>query len=537
MNQVTSEILFEKFEIIECFKKDEHASVYLANHIYLGKKIILKVLNTKTIFDEAKIERFKREAKIMAKLEDPNIIKVLDFGTFNEFFYISFEYFESKNLRAFIKDKSLSLEQKKNLVVQLFKGLNYAHQNQIIHRDIKPENILVNEKSELKIGDFGLALALNDNFVTSQYSIVGTPCYMSPEQVQGGKLTSQSDLFSAGILALELFTEKNPFLGDDINQTISNLINYNAEIIEAYLVNLPEELQQILRKLLSKKTERRYKSAKEVLKDLEIPLSEIRRTPLYFLKNRKILYSVVSLGMVFIIALIFSFVGQNDQIDDDPSLSDNISGENSVKSDRSIDEQDGNEGSELLIDNLNPKVETDPSEIPETRLEDSEPEIINDSNTERIASVAFGSLYVECIPWAHIYLEDRRLDTTPISEPIDLRAGIYNIKLVHPEYPEYLQTIEIKPDETSRITVNLDTLYGYLACNVFPWGDVYLNDKFLGQTPFGNVVKLIPGSHVLTVKHPEYPDVVEKINIIKSDTLVVHVNLTETLNNKFGVNN
>lgn len=356
MNQVTSEILFEKFEIIECFKKDEHASVYLANHIYLGKKIILKVLNTKTIFDEAKIERFKREAKIMAKLEDPNIIKVLDFGTFNEFFYISFEYFESKNLRAYIKDKSLSLEQKKNLVVQLFKGLNYAHQNQIIHRDIKPENILVNEKSELKIGDFGLALALNDNFVTSQYAIVGTPCYMSPEQVQGGKLTSQSDLFSAGILALELFTEKNPFLGEDVNQTISNLINYNVEIIEAYLINLPEELQQILRKLLSKKTERRYKSAKEVLQDLEIPLSEIRRTPFYFLKNRKILYSVASLVLVLIIALIFVFVRQGDQINDDPSLSENFSGENSVKMDISIDEQDGNKGSELSIDNLNPKV-------------------------------------------------------------------------------------------------------------------------------------------------------------------------------------
>ena len=108
---------------------------------------------------------------------------------FKEFFYISFEYFPSKNLRQIVKENKLTTEQKEKLVVQLFKGLRAAHKNNIIHRDIKPENILVNDMLELKIGDFGLAEAINESFITSQYSLVGTPSYMSPEQIKGKQLS------------------------------------------------------------------------------------------------------------------------------------------------------------------------------------------------------------------------------------------------------------------------------------------------------------------------------------------------------------
>ena len=99
MNNKNAEILFKKFKIISCYKKNENSAVYLANHIFLDKKVFLKILNTQTIPDTSITERFKREAKILAQLEHPNIIKVFDFGMFEEYFYISFEYFESENLR------------------------------------------------------------------------------------------------------------------------------------------------------------------------------------------------------------------------------------------------------------------------------------------------------------------------------------------------------------------------------------------------------------------------------------------------------
>ena len=224
-----SNILFDRFEIIDTLKKDQHTSVYLANHVYLGKKIILKTLSALELPDQTFLDRFKREAKILARLDHPNLIKVLDFGTAGDNFYISFEYFEGKNLRKIIKENNLSNEQKIYLSVQLFKALSIAHQNGVVHRDIKPENILVNTKLELKIADFGLAFVRDDLFLTHKSSIVGTPGYMSPEQIRGQELTPQTDLFSSGIVIYELFTGKNPFIGKDINDTINNILNFNIE--------------------------------------------------------------------------------------------------------------------------------------------------------------------------------------------------------------------------------------------------------------------------------------------------------------------
>src|ERR1035437_5538840 len=241
----STEILFEKFQIIETLKKDEHAGVYLANHIYLSKKIILKVLNTLKIPDAAIIERFKREAKILAKLDHPNIIKVLDFGMSKEFFYISFEYIEGESLRNVFKTKNLTQDQKEHLMIQLLQGLNYAHKNKIIHRDIKPENIFIDKNLNVKLGDFGLALSSDDNFVTNPYSIVGTPSYMSPEQIQGNKLTEQSDLFSAGVVIFELFTGINPFLRDNVSLTLNEIIGHRDNSFEEKLISVRSEERRV----------------------------------------------------------------------------------------------------------------------------------------------------------------------------------------------------------------------------------------------------------------------------------------------------
>ena len=268
-------ILFEKFEIIDCLKKDDHAAVYLANHVYLSKKIILKVLNTQNLSDNSPLERFKREAKILAQVEHRHIIRVLDFGMYEHFFYISFEYFISHNLRYYINENSFSDEQKICLAIQLFKGLDYAHKNNIIHRDIKPENIFVSESLELKIGDFGLALGVNENFVTSQYSALGTPCYMSPEQALGDKLTYKSDLFSAGIVLYELFTGTNIFLGKDVNETINRIISFDETKGFEIPVSVPDNIKLIIESLLRKDESKRLKNSEEVLKLLGADLEEI----------------------------------------------------------------------------------------------------------------------------------------------------------------------------------------------------------------------------------------------------------------------
>jgi serine/threonine-protein kinase len=355
---------------------------------------------------------------------------------------------------------------------------------------------------------------------------------MSPEQVQGGRLTSQSDLFSAGIVALELFSEKNPFLGDDVNKTISNLINYNEDTVEAYLISLPEELQSIIRKLLSKRPDRRYKTAEEVLRDLDVPLSSIKINPFAFLKKQKY-WAAASVVIVLLTAAVTLSLFNKKE----PSET-NLASDTPAQ----IEKSDGDNSTppEQLSDNVteeSPVINLGEQNKPEDELISANEKAASNNFTENAETtpvVRFGSLYVECVPWAHIYLDDRRLETTPISEPIDLRTGTYTIKLVHPDYPEYTADVEIKPDQKTDLFINLDTLYGFFLCNVFPWADIYLNDEYLGQTPFGEPLKLVPGTHILSIKNPNYPEVVERINIARKDTLVLSYNLNEVSKNKLG---
>ena len=133
-----NDLLFEKYKIIECLKKDEYSCVYIADHTYLGKKILLKTLNTDRIENTLWLDRFKREAKILAQLDHVNIIKVLDFGKHKNIFYLSFEYFDSRNLREILKENDLIFDQKSQILIQLAQGLSVAHQAGIVHRDIKP---------------------------------------------------------------------------------------------------------------------------------------------------------------------------------------------------------------------------------------------------------------------------------------------------------------------------------------------------------------------------------------------------------------
>jgi Serine/threonine protein kinase len=144
-------------------------------------------------------------------------------------------------LREFLKKHRPDLDEFEKIVSQILSGLDYAHFNKIIHRDLKPENILIDANLKIKIADFGLALSEDEIQVTQKESIVGTPSYMSPEQIRGEELTPASDIFSLGIILFEMITETNPFVGKDIAATINNILFLEKEILEEKLESVPEK--------------------------------------------------------------------------------------------------------------------------------------------------------------------------------------------------------------------------------------------------------------------------------------------------------
>ncbi len=512
----TSEILFEKFEILEVLKKDDHAAVFLANHIYLSKKIILKVLNTQKISDQALVERFKREAKLLARLDHPNIIKVLDFGTSKEFFYISFEYIEGQSLRSILKTKTIEQEQKERLMIQLLKALDFAHANQIIHRDIKPENIFIDNNLNLKLGDFGLALSAEDNFVTNPYSIVGTPSYMSPEQVRGAKLNAQSDLFSAGVVLFELFTGKNPFLKENVSLTLNEIIGFDEEDLKTKVSELPENLREMIAKLLQKNLSKRYNSAREILNELnvdeDLPTITLDQFEKESSKSKRLLFLMAIISVIAILAIILmkfenpSFENlQSDSSQTKPGANETLTGSDSNRND---------------IENSKDNVNLDNLQKPLIDGSQNDKDGVSETSTSQPV-VKYGNLLVLVSPYAEAFIDGEGIGTVPTNKPITLTEGEHTIKLVHPDYPVYSGVVNVAQGQTTRFTLRLDETIGYIRCRVFPWGSVYVNDDFKGVTPFPerDLIRVAPGPVRMVIKHQDFKDIDTTFNISRGDTL------------------
>jgi serine/threonine protein kinase len=495
MTHISNEILFDKFEVIECLKKDAHQSVYIATHIYLGKKIILKTLDTENQSDKTILERFKREAKILAKLDHPNLVKVLDFGTFKNFFYISFEYFESKNLRDIISHNTISDQDKKNIIIQLFKALNIAHQNFVIHRDIKPENILLNDEYQLKIADFGLALVSTETKITQDSSIVGTPSYMSPEQLRGEK-TYHTDLFSAGIVAYELYTGKNPFSGDSVSETVNKILNYNESSNYFNYEILPEDVRAAIMSLLRKKVSDRAKSALEVLDMLGIEGDKYEpvKTGKVTIIKSPFRYHYAAI-LILIILIITAYVYNKGLLKGYDSV---------VLNDKPTD-----------ATNLVTKDSVAPGDQTAVQV----PETVVKKNTPKLT---------EGQPWADVYIDGQKIDTTPLKDYLVLKLGRHKLKLVHPTFPQYEKNIYISADKITSVSFNFYDVIGFLNCNVYPWGEIFIENESKGVTPLRNPIALFPGKYDIMIKNPQYGEVDDQVTISSKDTVNYKLNFDTT---------
>lgn len=524
MSLLSNEILFEKFEVISCYKKDENSAVYLANHIFLDKKVFLKILNTKTIPDPAITQRFKREAKILAQLEHPNIISVFDFGMFKEYFYISFEYFESRNLRELFTHQTVSEDTKRIIFIQLVKGLYFAHTKNVIHRDIKPENILVNDNYEVKLTDFGLAQDSLDNLITQQYSVVGTPAYMSPEQIQGEKVTIQSDLFSLGITAVEIFRGQNPFMGKDTNETISNIISFDETKRNDLFSGYSEDIENVLRGLLAVDLSKRFKSCSEIFNILNIENEQPRKEKTKNNKN----YWLAAILFITISFLVWIFSEMVNQTKDENNYAENSMTETEKSFDNSKQniENNGDLVSEIEepVKIVKNKTQTEISNLSDKSIN---PPITAEQELEPI-SIKMGELQIKCYPWAKVFLNNKFIETTPLSKNISAKEGKYLLTLVHPDYPEYSDSIKIIGDELYFVEVNLNTLFGYLECQVYPWSEVYINGQKKGVTPFQKPIKLEEGNYRLKLVNPQYKEIETEIKILRKDTLKLKFNMVQS---------
>lgn len=264
-----------KYEIIEELGKGGMGVVYKAWDPNISRTVAIKVILEKALEITEVKERFLREAQTAGNLHHENITVVYDMGEEDGQPYIVMEYLEGVELREIIREKKeIKLEQKIEYAIQMCKGLQKAHDHDIIHRDIKPENIHVQKDGKLKIMDFGIARPVSSTLTVTGVTI-GTPYYMSPEQLKGFKVGKVADIFSFGAVFYELLTYKRPFEGETIESVMYKILQEEPEELKLEDVCC-KDLQVILSKCLAKQSEDRYADFKKIIVDLNKLLGKIQ---------------------------------------------------------------------------------------------------------------------------------------------------------------------------------------------------------------------------------------------------------------------
>ncbi|SCW39804.1 serine/threonine protein kinase [Paenibacillus tianmuensis] len=267
-----------RYEILGRVGGGGMAIVYKGLDILLHRHVAVKVLRQQYVHDEEFIQRFRREAQAAASLSHPNVVSIYDVGQEEDIHYIVMEYIEGTNLNEQIKEKApLQVEEAVHIASQICDALDHAHHNQIIHRDIKPHNILIGKNGRVKVTDFGIARAVTSSTITQTGSVVGSVHYFSPEHAKGTPTGEQSDLYSLGIVMYQMLTGRLPFLGESpISVALKHL---QEDVEEPRKVNplIPQSVENIILRAMRKSTSERYRSAKDVLSDLESCLLPHRR--------------------------------------------------------------------------------------------------------------------------------------------------------------------------------------------------------------------------------------------------------------------
>jgi eukaryotic-like serine/threonine-protein kinase len=246
------------------------SEVYLAFQNSLHRHVALKVLRADFVGSEEHEQRFLQEARSVASLIHPNIVQVYDVGKFDSTLYIAQEYVPGSNLNSFIQRRgALPLDEAVSILWQATSALQKAASIGLVHRDIKPDNLLLTPDGEVKVADFGLARARGKNQnLTAVGVALGTPLYMSPEQVQGLSVDSRSDLYSLGATAYHMLSGRPPFSGETALALAMQHIQAEAVPLDQLRPDLPEQLVGIVHQLLKKNPEDRFGSAMELAREL-----------------------------------------------------------------------------------------------------------------------------------------------------------------------------------------------------------------------------------------------------------------------------
>lgn len=414
---------YGRYEIIKELGKGGMGVVYQAHDPQIDRSVALKVLRVDRVVNEEFVLRFFKEAKFIGRLSHPNIVTVYDVGRDHGTIYIAMEYLQGQPLNEVIRSGRLSVEKIIGIALQVANALGYAHEKGIVHRDIKPSNIILTDEGNVKLTDFGIARAEDSNAAqqTQTGVILGTPFYMSPEQVMGKRVDGRSDLFSLGVIIYELIVGRKPFKGDHFT-AIFRAITDDIPVAPLKIdTSIPRSLSDLTMKALSKNPDERFQTGNEMGHALKTCL-QVKESLLLPEKpispKKKHMASVLIMGLMAAVVLggiIYFFAVHKKQAS---SLS-------------------------------NDEKSTVTGPFQPAKLQDTKGESESSLSTRVEANKAVDAiLMVTSSPsGAQVFLDGSFKGKTPIN--LDLPLGKYEVRVNLPDYHEWEAQLQIsEPGET-----------------------------------------------------------------------------------------
>ncbi len=412
------------------------AVVYKAVQDQLGRTVAIKALKSSIAQESQFAERFEREARFMAAFQQENIINIHDFVKLENTMYIIMEYVEGIDLYDLLEDgKGLTAEGAAIIALQVARALNHAHFRGVIHRDIKPANIMVSIQGDVKLMDFGIAHADTLSDLTETGTGLGTPSYMSPEQILGEKLDARSDIWSLGVVFYQMLTGSKPFI-EDAKRSVLQKIRLDRYIL-ARKVNsdVPRVLERILSRCMAKLPADRYPSMQALIHDLEDFLASrvlvnYNAYMVSFLERRGVLSENEAST---ILATGASRSGHQRMLSEDKNILQSIGFLHVIVL------------SLLLVGGLAIQLTA-----PDSPRRQQAP-----TAGIALAPSKAGYLKVVANPWAKVQVDGEYLATTPFARALPLTPGVHYVELIHPVFENLVREVTIKPGETLEMVEQL----------------------------------------------------------------------------------
>lgn len=555
------------YQILNTLATGGTAVLYKAIQTSLDRHVVVKRLHSHLISDPNFTKRFEIEAKAAASLDHENIVRIIDFGSSHDNYYIVMEYIEGLSLKELIgRHGVLDPEIALLIAREICLGLDHAHQRGIVHRDIKPANIMITNDGQVKITDFGLAkLHQAQTHETAANTLLGTPLYMSPEQAIGDTVDGRSDLFSLGTICYEMITGTQPFLGDNYAVVIQNILHGSIPQPSKLRRNISSEVESTIMKALCREAGKRYRTALEMAREIETvigqdailsakrrlkqlvhgkigaeavgksaPQSRRKRSPRLLPAMFAVAAAVIALAAYLMNPGAFEVMrtklGAMRAPDPTPAPV---------------------EAHALGSGDMYPMIPIDPVPLPavvdtsasvlETREDtvsamqkpadtvaveiESDP-VEKESEPTPPPQPAIGYLDITVEPGAAVYVDgDKKADGTHTGT-IELEAGIHSIRCEKQGYREYSESITITKGEMSKRRIMLQVMQGGIFFNTTPGAMIYINGAYKGLTPTGKPIMLPSGNCRIELKKAGYRTWSSDVYIPQDETIWLDIKLS-----------